>query len=128
MKSNSVLILLSAVVLASLAFYYSQRQAAPEDLATKLVPELVGGLNEVTKVEVLRSGSETLFTLVRDGSVWRVRERGDYEADVGVLREVLLQLANATITEEKTSNVAHYEKLGVEDVSGEQAQGLMLKL
>ena len=129
MKSNSILILLAAAVaLVLLAYTYSQKQAEPEGLETKLIPELADNLNKVTKLEVLHKSSETLFTLFKDDAVWRVQERAGYEADIGQLREALLKLANATITEEKTSNVAHYDKLGVEDVSMEQAQGMMLKL
>jgi hypothetical protein len=82
---------------------------------------LADHVNNVTQVTVFK-GDGTRATLTRTATGWLVGERG-YPADSGAIRKLLLDLANLSVTEEKTSDPAHYAQLGVEDVSSVKATG-----
>ena len=86
-----------------------------------VLPGLHQNVNAVTTV-TLRKGDGTHATLQKDGSVWRVQERG-WTADVGKVRKLLLDLGSLNIVEEKTRLPANYPQLGVEDVSSPKATG-----
>ena len=58
---------------------------------------------------------------------WQLEEKS-YPADADTLRKLMLDLARAKRVEAKTSNPDLYSKLGVEDVSADDAQGVMLEL
>ncbi len=83
--------------------------------ARVLLPEFKALANAVNAVRVKRPATDESVTLNLDDSKWVVGERDGYPADVGKLRQLIVALADAQILEEKTSNPAHYDKLGVGD-------------
>jgi hypothetical protein len=83
--------------------------------ARLLLPEIKAVANAVNAVRVKRPAADEGVTLKLDDSKWVVSERDGYPADVGKLRQLIVALADARILEEKTSNPAHYDKLGVGD-------------
>lgn len=81
-----------------------------------LFADLKSKINEVTSISVSGSdGGGDLTTVARDADGWAVRERDDYAASVGKIREVLLGIADAKILETKTSNPERYPVLGIAD-------------
>ncbi len=130
MKQKQILGLgAAAVVLMGLAVYLSEsrKPVAEAPLAGSLAPGLEAGLNEVNEVVVQAAGGETI-TLKRGEAGWGVQEKQGYAADVGKLRELLLNLAQAQRIEPKTAVEASYPVLGVQDVEAEGASNVLLRV
>lgn len=92
-----------------------------------LFPELKNSVNAIERVSVERYGEEPLVVR-RDDGRWIVDNRGGYSADLGKLRELLLELADAQILERKTANPERYAALGVRDIDVEGSAGTGLTL
>ncbi|MEE8307432.1 MAG: DUF4340 domain-containing protein, partial [Gammaproteobacteria bacterium] len=85
-------------------------------------------INAITRITITAGGDEVVATLSRQGDEWRVAERHGYPADAGKLRQVLLGLADARLVEAKTANPAYYPRLGVEDITAEDAGGVLVEV
>jgi len=116
-------LLAAGLAVIAFAIWLSSRRHLERDMAAGalVLPGLHQDVNAVTTV-TLRKGDGTHATLLKDGSVWRVQERG-WTADVGKVRKLLLDLGALNIVEEKTRLPANYPQLGVEDVSSPKATG-----
>jgi hypothetical protein len=116
-------LLVAGLAVIAFAIWLSSRRHLERDMAAGalVLPGLQPSVNTVTTV-TLRKGDGTQATLQKDGSVWRVQERG-WTADVGKVRKLLLDLGALNIVEEKTRLPANYSQLGVEDVSSPKATG-----
>ena len=124
MSARRVAWLLAAgLAVIAFAIWLSSRRHLERDMAAGalVLPGLEQNVNAVTTV-TLHKGDGTHVTLKKDGSVWRVDERG-WPADVGKVRKLLLDLGSLNIVEEKTRLPANYPQLGVEDVSSPKATG-----
>jgi len=121
----------SLVVLVALAVIGQRQTTGPSDVAQtddEFLPGLMGRLDEVTSIEIVGAGSEAIATLDRGENGWTVRERDDYSADLTKVRHTLLSLAEARILEAKTANAELHDRLGVEDVTADDAGGLTVTL
>src|SRR5690606_2118145 len=126
MTSRTMGILAAAlVVLALLAVYGQRRDVSPPSRSGELLlPQLEASLDRIDRVRIATAGNETVATLERGTDAWTVAERHGYAADIGKIREVLRGLADAKIVEEKTSNPAYYDRLGVSDIDSADARGV----
>lgn len=91
------------------------------------LPELEAQVNDLDWLRVRQAGDTVVVTLERGEQYWRVQEFHGYRADWEQLRSLLAELAQAEIVEAKTANPDYYDRLGVEDVSAEDAGGLRLE-
>jgi hypothetical protein len=82
---------------------------------------LKAAVNDVTELR-LAKGDGTHVTLKKTPASWDVVER-EYPADSGKVRKLLLDLGSLQVVEEKTSDPASYDRLGVEDVKSAKATG-----
>ena len=82
-------------------------------------------VNDVTEVRIAK-GDSTRVTLRKPPDAWHVVER-EYVADSGKVRKLLLDLGALQVVEEKTSDPASYERIGVEDVKGATATGTQIE-
>jgi hypothetical protein len=116
-------LLIAAIALIVIAVWLSSKRHLDRDLAAGdlVLPGLEQNVNAVTRI-TLHKGDATQVTLQKDGTLWRVAERG-WPADEGKLRKLLLDLGALNIVEEKTRIAANYPALGVEDVSSPKATG-----
>jgi hypothetical protein len=115
-------LLIAAAVIIAVGFWASSRHR--HDVAVSGQPVLDGlkaAVNDVTEVR-LTKGDGTHVTLKKTPSSWDVAER-EYPADSGKVRKLLLDLGSLETVEEKTSDPASYDKLGVEDVKSAKAGG-----
>lgn len=123
------LAILAAIALLLALWVGTQRQpettAAPQGPA---IPGLEEGINDLTTVRLIGAGAKPIATLVRTDHGWTVAEKEGYAADVGKLRELLLKLLDATLLEAKTTVVASYTKLGVEDIVNADSKGVQIEL
>lgn len=94
---------------------------------TAFLPELGPELGRLDGLVVTGPGATVIATLARDGERWVVREAGDYPADLGKLRQNLQALAEARKLEEKTSDPALYDRLGVADPGATGSRGVQLE-
>lgn len=130
MNAHKLIVLGGVALVALAAALWSTGTRMPvqsEAASETVVPGLETQLNAVTAVRVRGVDDQVLVTLVRDADGWTVQERG-WPADVPKLREYLLKLAQARRVEEKTSNPALYDRLGVEPLDAPQAYGVLLEL
>lgn len=122
-------LLIAAVAVIALALWMeASRKPASESAATgPAVPGLLKRLDSLDEVRITEAGGKRVATLKRTEDGWQLEEKS-FPADADVLRKLMLDLARAKRVEGKTSNRDLYSKLGVEDVSADDAQGVMLEL
>jgi len=126
-KHFSVLAVLAAV--AALVAVFLPRQTGQVDRfeSAPLLPGFAEQANTIDWLRVTGAGGEVVATLERGAERWTVVEAGGYAADWGVLRPLLAGLADARVVEPKTSNPEYYDRLGVEDVAADDAQGVQIE-
>ncbi len=127
MNIKSLVILIAFVLIGAGAYFYSSAKQsinAADNIGAAILPGLEAALNDIEELEVITAGNEVLATITRSTTGWVVKQRNGYPADISKVRAVLLNLAQAKIVEEKTSNQELYAKLGVEDISTKDAQSV----
>jgi hypothetical protein len=123
-RQRFIALLIAAFVAISGALYLStQRNLARDPRGMSLLPSLANELNTVTSLSVRKGSAIPAVTVHKQGEQWTVAERADYPANVSKLRRLVLNLSDAKIREEKTSNPANYSMIGVEDPSHAGATG-----
>jgi len=117
---------LAALALLAGVFLAGQRDSRPAD--GLFLPGLKDDLNAISRIVITGPGNTAIVTLERGADRWTVAGRNNYPADVGRIRKNLLELAEARIIEEKTSDPAFYERLGVQDLGSPSATGVQLTI
>jgi len=131
MKGKTLMVLTGVALLAAATAFWLDRGRSPASLSgdgEPLFPGFAEQINEVREIRLRIGGSEQGITLSRDDSGWRVAERYGYAGDAGAIRRLLLQLSEARVVEPKTSNPDLYVRLGVEDVSVQGGEGVLLEI
>ena len=127
MNIKSLVILVVFLLVGAGAYFSSAAKNSintSERIGSAIVPSLQAALNDVSELQVLGANNKILVTLQRQNNSWLVKERNQYTADISKIRSALLSLAEAKIIEQKTSNPDLYEKLGVENIDSDKAQGI----
>ena len=117
----------AAVVMVTLTGR-SDRDPAQDDASTVVLPGLSHGINQVERIRLTAPSGDGVITLERHSDGWSVVERDGYPADAGKVRQFLIRLSEARTLEEKTADPAFYQRLGVEDVSGETGSGVLVEI
>lgn len=120
-------LLIGALVIVAIAFWISSRGYHHESTVAgqPVLDGLKGAVNEVTELRIAK-GDGTHVTLHKTPTAWEVTERG-YPADSGKVRKLLLDLGSLQVVEEKTSDPASYDRIGVEDVNSAKAGGTRIE-
>lgn len=119
-----LLLLAAAIVALALALLFGgQHHLAGDTQGKLLLPGLGADLNGVSTVTIRKGAAKPAVSLRRSADQWTVAELDNYPADVLKLRRLLLSLAEARLTEEKTSNPANYAQIGVDDPAAAGAAG-----
>ena len=127
LKTLSSLAVIAAVLIIVAVFMAEQQEPGAPPANRPVFPELKAVINDVTELSMAtQSGA---ITLHRQEDTWRVKEKHDYPADLGTVRETLIGLAELTTLEPKTRKPELYEKLGLQDVEaeGSLSTGITLK-
>jgi hypothetical protein len=105
-------------------------EKSPSEPAAKplVLPGLAARIDRIDEVRLRGAGNHVLVTLRKRDGVWRVLERGDWPALPGLVDTALFALSRAHLSDARTDQPRLYRKLGVEDVSAADAQGLELLL
>jgi hypothetical protein len=84
-------------------------------------------LQDISEIE-MQTHDETI-TLIRDDTgQWRVKEKQNYPAISSQVHKLLIGIADLQIIEAKTSNPEFYSKLGVENITTDDAKSTLLSL
>jgi len=127
MKLKSLFLLMFAVAIGGAAYFYSfNNNQKTTSASSALVPGLDENMNNISKFSVKKSGDTILSSISKSDKGWVVDNRAGYEANVKTIRAVFNALAEAKLVEAKTSNPDNYTRLGVEDLTEEKAQGVLL--
>lgn len=120
---------IAALLAVALGVWLATRQTSSSDGERALLyPDLKAQLDAVQAVRIFRAGDVRGVELTRANDAWGVAERGGYAADTTKLRNLLRNLADAKVLEEKTSNPKNYKSLGVEDVKEAGASGVRVEV
>ncbi len=129
MQARQLLILaVLAVAAIGAALLLNPDHSPSESDGERLLPNLGDQLNAVSVLRVIGADGATAVTLERTANDWVVLEKDGFPADRAVLRNTLLELANATIIEQKTSKPEFYARLGVEDPGSPEAASTALEI
>jgi hypothetical protein len=112
----TIIIVIAAVVLTQ-----------PNDInheQKKFFPNLASVINEVTEINV--QTKDNAITLVRDDKQWLAKDKHNYPVDMAKVNKLLLGAMNLRIIEAKTSKLKFYSKIGVENVTEENAESALL--
>jgi hypothetical protein len=120
-------LLIGALVIVAVGFWASSQRHGNDSTGAgqPVLNGLKAAVNDVTELR-LAKGDGTHVTLRKQPSSWDVVERG-FPADSGKVRKLLLDLGSLEVVEEKTSDPASYDRIGVEDVKGAKAGGTRIE-
>ena len=127
LKTISTLAVIAAVLIIVAVFLAEQQKPGAPPTNQPVFPELKTVINDVTELSVTTQSGTIM--LHRQEDTWRLKEKHDYPADLGTVRETLIGLAELTTLEPKTRKPELYEKLGLQDVDaeGSLSTGITLK-
>jgi len=130
MKRNFIYVAVLTLLAVLLVVFVAPRGGSPNKSADGdlLLPDVASQINAVDSVEIVAAGNSAVASLQRVGDYWQVEEMHDYRADWPKLRSMLADLAQARVVEAKTDKPGYYPRLGVEDITAEDAGGMLVKL
>jgi hypothetical protein len=130
MSQRTVIAFLAALIVLVLLATFGGRTgtAPPASSGQAFLPDLAGALDDIERVTVVKARGETVATLEKRPEQWVVADKHDYVANVAKLSQALSALGEAQILEEKTANAQLYDRLGVEDVTDENAAGVSVAI
>ena len=115
-------------VLAGMALLVGCEQTPPPAPAPLALPALAARIDRIDEVRIRGAGGRVLVTLHKQGGAWRVLERDNWPATPGLVDTALFALSRAHLAEGKTDQAKLYPRLGVEDVSRPDAQGVEIRM
>ena len=119
-----ILVAVTAAVVYGASRALAEREAATTEIAGALVfPELGSAINTVTQIKGLNE--EGTYTLAKQDTGWLLVERGNFPADAGKVRELLVGMSQLKFLEKKTAKADRYAKLGL-DEPGKKGSGAHL--
>jgi hypothetical protein len=123
---------LAAVTLAALLvlLVFTPGDGAPDKHGKNalLLPGATGWINNVNRVEIIAAGSRPVATLLKTGDGWQIEQMDGYRADWPKLQSLLAALATTLVVEAKTDKPEHYARLGVEDITPQDADSVLVQL
>jgi len=124
-KTLRLIGIVTAVLIAALFLVETGDDAGTPTTGQLLLPDFRATANDVNRVEIKRAGQESVIINKIDNR-WQVSGRGNYPARTGVVRAVLLSLADARLVEAKTANPDLHARLGVDEPVADESKGIMI--
>jgi len=117
MTRKTLHVLVALIVGLVLLLFVMQRGDRNEivELRHPLLPDFQSVANDATEIRVGQPDRDDDLVIRLKDDKWVVSARDDYAADLGILKQLVIALANARIVEEKTSDPERYGNLGVGD-------------
>ncbi len=130
MKTRSLIVLaVVAVVVAVVAVFAVQdRESGTRHrvVGERLFPGLIERVNSVASMEVTQG--EDRYTIVRDGDVWGLAEKGGYPAQFDMVKKTILGVAEVALVEAKTSNRDRLGELDLAEPDAREGAGTRIAL
>ena len=99
-RKQLIVLVLAAVCLVALGFFFSRRENASERESTARMGEKLIKKFPVNDVEQLSiKQAETELTLAKKNEIWTVRERGDYPANFSEISDLLRKILDLKVTQ-----------------------------
>ncbi|MEM9803001.1 MAG: DUF4340 domain-containing protein [Planctomycetota bacterium] len=127
-KTVKTLGIATAVAIVGTILFNSLRDRSTAASASdeRLLPELEDRVNDVRSV-VVESSSGTM-TFVSEGDGWTMAEKGGFPVRSEKVRELVLAFRDARKFEEKTSDPAKFDRLGLIEPDAEDSRSTRLTL
>lgn len=128
-RKQLIILGVTAVVFTLLALILKNLQSERHQGVAygRVYPQLEEALNDINHLSIQHYG-ESEVNIKRMGDYWAVVEKGGYRADMGLLGDALLGLAQLELIEAKTRNPENYVKLGVADLSIDDSEATRIRL
>jgi len=130
---NKTFRLLLPITLASIAINLSLSLASniggdTNQIGNPFFPELSEVSKSINHIDFYLPGNAIAISLTKNTDSWFLNQRDNYPADSRKVQKFLSAIESANIYEQKTMNPDHYSILGVEEISNQDAQGIMFML
>lgn len=127
MNTRNIIIALATVVVVFAAWQTSREKAPATTIQSeRLYPGLVDRINDVTGITI--RSTQTTTELARKDTRWVVTNRDDYPATFANVKNTLLNIANATVVEQKTANPERYAQIGVADLDDADSEATLVDI
>ena len=130
MKTRSLIVLavVAVVVIAGAVFAVRDRESGTRHrvVGEPLFPGLIESVNSVASVEVTQG--EDRYTIVRDGDVWGLAEKGGYPAQFDMVKKTIVGVAEIALVEAKTSKRDRLAELYLAEPDAEDGAGTRIAL
>ena len=131
MKSKPLVFIVLAIAVCAAAVFMLVREQDKTQDPQKLFPDIAADpVNVISRLNELRfeQGEQTLSIQKSDEDIWQVAEKGDFPADVTMIRSLLRSLSEAEKIEEMSSRPEDFPKLGVADSDAEEGAGILVEI
>lgn len=115
-----------SVVVVTIVIVVQKQPSIPLSTEQLVFPELLGKVDAVTEINI--ATKEDHFTIVKGEKYWGLQEKHQYPVAIDKVSQLILGLAELKTVEAKTANPELYSKLGVEDITAENAQSVLFTL
>lgn len=114
MNIQKITVVIAFFILLALAFYGWKHQQSfqPVQANQPLIDDLSQKVNDIAVIEIHKQ--DAIISIEKKDNQWLLRQRDNYPVDISKVRALLLQLAESSLLEEKTSNSELYEQLGLD--------------
>lgn len=125
MNTRKIIIALATVIVVITAWQTSREKAPATTIRSdSLYPGLVDQINDVMGITIRSTQATT--ELARQGARWVVANRDNYPATFANVKNALLNIANATVVEQKTANPERYAQIGVADLDNADSKATLV--
>lgn len=124
MRTKGLAILSAVTVLAvvgAVLVVTTAPRTAPPRAGERLFPGLIDRINEVARIEIVRT--ENSFAIDRAGAGWAMSDRAGYPVRIDKVRAALVALADMTTVEAATRKPEWYERIEVADAGPDSTGG-----
>ncbi|MGR9091135.1 MAG: DUF4340 domain-containing protein [Gammaproteobacteria bacterium] len=127
MNTRNIIIALATALIVIAAWQTSREKAPTTKIQSEsLYPGLVDQVNDVTDITIRSTQATT--ELSRKAGKWVVANRDNYPATFANVKNTLLNVANSTVVEKKTSKPEHYAQLGVADIDDANSKAVLVEI
>ena len=130
MKRGFFYLVILTLITLVVVFWLSPRGGSQDgvSLESPLLPGIADQINEVSRVEIVTAGDQIVASLVKGEGQWQLGQMDGYRADWSKLQSLLAALAQSRVIENKTDKPEYYARLGVEDITVENADSVLVRI
>ncbi len=127
MSSRNLIIAIATIAVVVMAWKISQQKAPETELATdRLYPALFDQLNDANRVSIKTTEHNTELAKLNDE--WVVANRDNFPAEFTAIKSTLLNIAQVSVIERKTSKPEFYEKIGVAGIEQADSNSVLVQV